>query len=288
MERLSVQKAAMVFFSPHGTTKQAMDHVARGMETAGLHCDFFDAARYIRRGNASELYVQLSYYRVLVIGTPVYAHHLPPLFREMLEKIPVLTENQAAAFIAAYGGVSSGVALHELAKIFESKGVRLLGGMKVATEHCLTFQAKQPLNCGRPDAGDIQALADFGAALVARLISRERPNVSSRSFNDKSMHLRIMASLFFNMASIKKYLPPITVAGGACTRCGLCVDQCPSANITLDDDLRIGDRCVSCFRCVRLCPERALAASLEDTDRLIRKLKEKLARHEKGETCQIA
>ncbi|HOO73139.1 MAG TPA: EFR1 family ferrodoxin [Spirochaetota bacterium] len=287
MERLSVQKAALIYFSPHGTSKKSIESVASGLAAAGLHGDYFDAARFIRSGNTSELYVQLSYYKLLVISSPVYAHHVPPVFGKMLEKIPVLTKDQAVAFVVNYGGVSSGVALQELAKMFAVKGFRLLGGIKVAAEHCLMFQSADPINSGRPASGDHQALVSFGRTLVERLTSRDRKEFKVGDFVDKSLGLRVMDSFFFNMSATRKVLPPISINNELCTKCMICASSCPTANIEIRNDIQFKDRCINCYQCVRLCPEKALNATMDGVEKLLRDLKVRLAKYETGETLQV-
>lgn len=44
-----------------------------------------------------------------------------------------------------------------------------------------------------------------------------------------------------------------------CTHCGLCVRQCPTANIRLENGkLSFGSSCIFCLRCRWNCPERAI------------------------------
>jgi ferredoxin len=287
MDRLSVEKAALLYLSPHGATRKAIQTVAEGIKSAGLHCDFFDASRYIKKGNDSELYVQLSYYKMLVIGTPVYFNHLPDIFRELLEKIPSLAQEQTAAFIAVYGGISSGMVLHELAAIFGKKKYRLLGGMKVAAENCLMFQSADPINSGRPGKEDVPALQSFGKSLVERLTSRDRKGFTPNDFMDKSLAMRINDSLSGVTINRKLVQPPISWDKGRCSRCGDCVEVCPTANIFITDDLGFRERCINCYACVRICPEKSLTAPLIEGEDVLRKLQQKLAKYEKGDTAQV-
>ena len=43
----------------------------------------------------------------------------------------------------------------------------------------------------------------------------------------------------------------------ACTRCGLCVRQCPMQAIGEDCAAIDPAKCISCFRCVKSCPAKA-------------------------------
>ncbi|AAM30456.1 MULTISPECIES: 4Fe-4S binding protein [Methanosarcina] len=47
----------------------------------------------------------------------------------------------------------------------------------------------------------------------------------------------------------------------ACTGCGTCVDECPAAAISLnDDDIAVvdEDECLDCGACVDACPNGAI------------------------------
>lgn len=43
-----------------------------------------------------------------------------------------------------------------------------------------------------------------------------------------------------------------------CTKCGDCVENCPTKSLTLEPEFRVSDECIACFCCVELCPEGAL------------------------------
>ncbi len=50
-------------------------------------------------------------------------------------------------------------------------------------------------------------------------------------------------------------------ANKMCTRCGLCVRECPSNTITMTaDGIRFGDHCQVCLRCVARCPVKAISS----------------------------
>jgi len=46
-----------------------------------------------------------------------------------------------------------------------------------------------------------------------------------------------------------------------CTGCGSCVDECPAAAISLDNDLAVvdGDECLDCGACEDACPSGAIS-----------------------------
>ena len=78
-----------------------------------------------------------------------------------------------------------------------------------------------------------------------------------------------------------KYLPPvsqdsliklkgltITTDDQACTRCGVCVDECFMNARSLEDNRILYDpqRCKGCGRCLSVCPEGAISAEVSDIE----------------------
>ena len=53
-------------------------------------------------------------------------------------------------------------------------------------------------------------------------------------------------------------LPMNPKAGRGCNRCGVCASSCPVGAIPAQDPARTdGGRCISCMRCVAVCPQKA-------------------------------
>lgn len=56
-------------------------------------------------------------------------------------------------------------------------------------------------------------------------------------------------------------LAPAVVDDNICTGCGKCVEKCPEAAISLNDDgmaLVDQDRCTGCGKCTKACPFEAV------------------------------
>ncbi|MBU4603882.1 MAG: 4Fe-4S binding protein, partial [Proteobacteria bacterium] len=60
-----------------------------------------------------------------------------------------------------------------------------------------------------------------------------------------------------------KERPTVKIDLERCNGCGLCVKDCPVAAITLQDKKAvIGQTCVECHTCFRVCPRKAVADEL--------------------------
>lgn len=53
--------------------------------------------------------------------------------------------------------------------------------------------------------------------------------------------------------------PSRIVIAGNCVQCGLCVNACPTKNISLNGRPSFGSKCIKCFICVEICPGGVLA-----------------------------
>lgn len=53
-----------------------------------------------------------------------------------------------------------------------------------------------------------------------------------------------------------------------CTGCGLCVRKCPVNNLTLEESVVIQhNKCILCYRCVNICPEKAACVLVKNKPR---------------------
>lgn len=50
-----------------------------------------------------------------------------------------------------------------------------------------------------------------------------------------------------------------------CTKCGICVDSCPTKNISLETNEfpKFGKNCIACFNCQLVCPEEAISSPMD-------------------------
>jgi len=275
---------AILYFSPHGSTRKILDAVSKGISDAGFNTVMFNSGEYIKTGRQEELYSILSEYSLLITGTPVYAHHIPPLFEEFLSGLPPVEKEKSAAMVCTYGDISSGVALSQLAGLMDKKSYRLMGGMKAVSEHCLTFQGGAPIGSGRPDSEDIKIAQQFGSLIAERMKKNDLKSFKQSDFRDKSLLIRVLDATVFNMKTTVKMMPQIKVSSSLCAKCNTCADSCIAGNITVDDFPKFSDNCISCFRCVRVCPNNALTAPLAQGENFLHNLRKKLSKYENGET----
>ena len=191
----------------------------------------------------------------LWIGSPVYCDHALPLVAEWIEGLPSSTRGWAVPFVT-WGGVTSGLALPELADLLQARGFQTVGAAKVLAEHSSRWAAAEPLGAGRPDAADLAQVGDLVAGVVANLAQAAPVPLDLRLLDYLSPSLRTEAASK-SLAKAKSMMPAPRAIETRCTQCGECAAACPVGAITLDPYPVMAEHCVRCQQCVRICPEGA-------------------------------
>ena len=244
----------IVFFSPAGTTRRVALHIEHCLAECGI------TARLVDLGLPAGGPVQASGLGLdgpccLWIGSPVYCDHALPLVAEWIEGLEPSARGWAVPFVT-WGGVTSGLALPELADLLQTRGFQSVGAAKVLAEHSSLWAAAEPLGAGRPDAADLAQVRDLVAGVVANLAQAAPVPLDLRLLDYLSPSLRTEAASK-SLAKAKSMMPAPRAIETRCTQCGECVAACPVGAITLDPYPVMAEHCVRCQQCVRICPEGA-------------------------------
>lgn len=146
---LEYPSALIIYLSLHGTTKKAVLALEAGLNESDVTTELCNLNGMKTAEQLKTLYQTMSRYDFIVLASPTYFHHAPPVFTDVIQGLPHALPHQAAAILTTFGGVSSGVIQYDLAKTLNEKSYRLLGGIKVLTQHSLTFQDKTPFYAGK-------------------------------------------------------------------------------------------------------------------------------------------
>lgn len=279
--------ALIIYLSLHGTTRKAVETLSAALMENGISTDVFDLGDFENKRDPEKLNARISSSHLIVFGSPTYFHHAPPVFTDFIKKIPDAAGDQAAAILSTFGGVSSGVIQSDLAKILYEKQYRLIGGIRVLAEHCLTFQEKVPFYEGHPDEADLSVIREFGKEMAIRLTDKNRPGYSPIAFQDKPFLLSFIDDHINSLKTFAWSMPGVKVKKAECTGCGLCVQKCPTHNITLERVAAHGKNCTYCYSCVRHCPAGATTAFLKPAASMAKWLAKTFARYEEQTTRQV-
>ncbi|MBU2547219.1 MAG: 4Fe-4S binding protein [Proteobacteria bacterium] len=235
-------KSLIVFLSPAGTTRRAARVIAETLEARGRPVSLLDMAR--TRSDMEAAISGLDPGDCLWVGSPVYANRALPPVLDFIDRL------------SGIGGVCA-VPLHDLALPLREKGFRLLGGAKVMALHSMMWSCEDPLGGGRPNEEDEAEIRRLTGRVLEKMDAGTDAGLTAEDLNYQSPERQAL----FHTRSLKKtkaMMPPMVLDPEACTSCGLCVDGCPTNNITLEPVLGLGTDCLLCCNCVRLCHEGAI------------------------------
>ncbi len=244
----------IIYFSPAGTTATVAERIGRYLRARGQAVESIDLAAAWKSGRTELERLEWPADCCLWIGSPVYCHHAAPPVAQFLDHLPERLTGHAVPFVT-WGGVSSGLALPELAQQLLNKGLQPVGAAKIIACHSSTWNVKEPLRAGRPDGDDFALLRELVDKVCENLSAPAPVPLKLSVLNYLPERLR-RDSATKSLALVKASVP-LELRRELCTRCGTCMDRCPLNCISLDPYPHLGDECIRCLQCVRHCPEQA-------------------------------
>lgn len=250
MNRDSAAKTqvAIVYFSQTGNTEKVAYAVARGLERAGARVELM---RLEKTDPA-----KLREFDFFGLGAPVFYFKLPYNVAWFLRGMSGMEGKFAFGFLTEGG--HAGNAFPQMQKMLSKKGVKLVDAFR-----CLGFDTYPPFvgknrQVGHPDARELAAAETFGFGLLGR---RERIRSGERGLIPVFEHERgrfHRLSVLLTRPVLYLVSPRKRIRAEKCTKCGVCVTNCPTANIRLAPFPKFAWRCIYCYHCERVCPERAI------------------------------
>jgi ferredoxin len=252
---LNTMKISVVYCSPAGTTRKTAEWIAAALTGLSYHPTIIDIAK---QKDVKDLYRDTGKAHCLFIGSPVYAYHAIPPIINFIDKLPDDTGGYAVPFVT-WGGVTSGIALHEMATRLAAKGYTVIGAATVLAVHSLMWQAENPLGEGHPDAADEKMLREFVTEVIKQIEATTPVPLPLAELDYQPADMRTQMESI-TLSAAKQLLPPKSVAEKLCTKCRICEDLCPVQAISFEPFPVFHERCIVCYMCLRGCPERAINA----------------------------
>ncbi len=227
-----------ITFSPTGGTKKVADILTNrlvGTQTCLAGCETHHIDLCDR--HISLTLVSLSSEDIALIAVPSYGGRVPAL---ALERLAQAAGNGARAIlVCVYGNRAYDNTLAELMDAATRGGFRVVAAVAALAEHSVARQVA----AGRPDAADVACLEEMADRIGEKLAagSVDCPTVPGQVPEKRAGSMPGMC--------------PGTAAD--CVKCGICAEQCPAEAIdgaTLKAD---GKKCISCMRCIAVCPQKA-------------------------------
>lgn len=224
---MKLNKAIAVYFSPTGNSRKC------ALATAGVvgrNIEEIDLTKPVSFNESMKFDIN----DFIVFSAPVYGGRL---FKGFAEKLSKLNGNFAKCIgIVTYGNRDYDDALLEMKNILIERNFIPLGFGAIVGRH--TYGQIQ---VDRPNNADLEKCRVLAKGVLEKI--------------EKGI---------FSIPDVKGNFPYKDGGNGGsfypqtedtCKKCGLCAKSCPQGAISFDDFKTIDtNKCISCFRCIRICP----------------------------------
>lgn len=222
-------KIHKIIFSPTGGTQRVSEILCQDMGKESVVTDLCVKAADIQLPVIHED-------DLAVIAMPVFAGRIPTLAVERLRMVK--PNNAKCVVLAVFGNRAYDDALLEMQDVATEMGFRVIAAVGAVAEHSIIRKYGK----GRPDADDEQMLRQFGTDIISKAESTDctMPKVpGNRPYKQGGK-------------------VPQPKGRRRCNRCGVCAKHCPIDAIPLSDPKTVDTaKCISCMKCVSVCPTGA-------------------------------
>ncbi|WP_165157409.1 4Fe-4S binding protein [Parabacteroides sp. ZJ-118] len=230
----------LIYFSPTHTSAKIVYAIAEGMGAISM-----SESDVTREAPDSEEHIDDE---LTIIAAPVYGGRVAETAAERLRMFRS-TYHAPAVPVVLYGNRDYEDALRELCDLVSEQGFVPVAAAAFIGEHSFSREG-MPVAEGRPDESDLEQAAAFGRKIIERL--------EQVSCVESLSALEVRGHFPYREKSPSTPQAPVT-DNDACTRCGYCVEVCPTHAISSRDGDLYSDPelCIKCCACVKECPEGA-------------------------------
>lgn len=237
-------KGVLFYFSGTGNTRWVAERFKNEFENKGnelLLKNIEDAEE-----------ISLEGYDFFAIGTPVHAELPPRVVTEFAGRLPKSIDNMKCLLYSTQGA-KSGAAVDYIKRHLQKKGYEVVvqTSFRMANNYYFGFGIERSQE-------EIQNYCRKAEIKIGRVVEEFlKGNKVKESISGLRMIFGKLTAKSFN-----KLLPKLSASltsSEDCSKCGLCLRNCPKSNITFENGHAVfHSKCIMCTRCIYLCPINAI------------------------------
>ena len=257
-------KTVVIYASPNGTTKMAINFLASIFQKNGHDFITIDVSRpEPKKESAAKLLVDAD---IIGIASPVYHLRILKTLDKYLKKnlsyITQISKIKSAFALVTYGGVTSGKAFLNISRILGKNNIPVCGALKIKAPHFWKTE-------GYPDNETKLVLEDF----FNRLDSKNFAPISFTRTKSVLSYQKKLIKFIYPLGRIIGYMrrQHISFDESKCNKCGRCIKECPTSAINIREKAyRSSSKCVYCYHCAVICPKKAFNTDITKIEKIVR------------------
>ena len=262
-------EAIIIYFSPTGNTRFVANTILKEFQKNEILTQLVDVTKneilFNEKNPEKFLSESIPKHDILMIGSPVYAHHVQYHVMDLIKKLPRPNKEKwgkiAIPFVT-YGGIDSGIALEEAEKYLKKSGRTVIGGLKFSASHNMTrvFMDVE-FNKGKPN-DEILPIIEELVETIKQIDLKSPATSKSKLLQYQSRKAALIAKIILNEKKFheKRYPNPV-ISLDKCVHCGKCVSACPVVHWKSESEKIIGNpdnNCIHCYNCIHVCNSDAI------------------------------
>lgn len=190
---------------------------------------------------------------ICIIAVPSFGGRVPMAAMSNIKKLK--GNGSKIILVATYGNRAYEDVLLELKDTLTTLGFFCIAAIASVTEHSIMHQ----FATGRPDLQDKEELIKFSDEIKEVL-----------KHGEVTKDLCVPGN---NPYKEYKVIPLVPQVRQECKKCGLCATKCPVDAISKDNPMLVDkEKCISCMRCVAICPSKSRSVNEESLLAISKKL----------------
>lgn len=233
------------YFSGTGNTKAVAELLAASFTDQGCAVERVAIEEFLKHNTT----IEMEKYDIVGFGYPVHAFNAPHIFFDFLKKIPESNQKKTFVFKSSGDPFMNGGSTALVRKVLQQKGYH------VFYEQLFVMPANVLIRLRDPLIKQLYLTAIRRGKISAQEILAERVRLQNNTW-----FLTALTLVFSAMESSgARYFGKHLTIADTCTECGICIQQCPTGNITKQDGkITFDSQCTLCMRCIYQCPVHAI------------------------------